>query len=409
VARRSARLPVEIVFAGLGTLLVLAGQAFRFSSPFRDAVSGVSPEGISLIYPWSYILLAPFSGLADLWTFNSPLQHVAWGILLVSAYWAARPFGAWQKAILYYPAYILLLVSFLAWGALFPRPTARITFANRNLLAVDFHSHTSKSHDGRRFPPVYTPLRNIQWHDRQGYGAGFLTDHNLFTGVEEARKISASGGVYRSMAGEELSLHDAHIVSVGNSERIDNTKYTDGLEGLRRFLETSESSYNSLSILSLPEYWKHHWSRLEEIIQWGADGVELENSAPQALRFPDSSKKRVVELARKYNLFMVGVSDSHGWGSATYAWSIMNIPGHAKMTAPQLEAEILNVLKRDRFNAVRVLTRRKTSPVKPMELLVEPLSGLWTLFRTLTPALAVSWTAWIWLLAFLVWRRKANR
>ena len=405
--RRISRLAADTLAAGAASAVILGAQCLRYSSPFIDAVTGLSPEGISLLYPWTYILLAPMSGLTDMWTFNSPQQHITWGITLVLAYWLARPFGSWRKAALFYPAYILSLVSFLAWGALFPRPTARIQIDDPDILAVDFHSHTTHSHDGRRFPPFYTPMRNIEWHRAQGFGAGFITDHNVVAGALEAKDASNSKPGYRSLAGTELSLHDSHILSIGNDTYVDNKKYSDGLEGIRRFLSESEVRYDSLSVLSLPEYWKHHWNRLEDFAGWGVDGLELENAAPKALAFPEASKRAVIALARKHNLFLVGVSDSHGWGSATYAWSLMKIPGHAAMSAEDLENAVIRRLKDGGFNAVRVLTRRKARPNGMLQLLLEPIVGLWVLFRTLTFPLALSWIAWIWGLRLFFRRKKA--
>ncbi|MCH7705659.1 MAG: phosphoglucomutase/phosphomannomutase family protein [Chloroflexi bacterium] len=58
---------------------------------------------------------------------------------------------------------------------------------------------------------------------------------------------------YRSLAGEELSLHDSHIIVLGNKRWIDNRAFGDGLPGVKIGLGVCRSEFGALPVLSLPE------------------------------------------------------------------------------------------------------------------------------------------------------------
>src|SRR5581483_1362006 len=80
---------------------------------------------------------------------------------------------------------LLAFLVFIAWGVLVPRPMGRLVTDLPDTLLIDFHSHTSFSHDGR---PSFTPDHNRQWHRLQGYDASFITDHNRVDGAETAKR-----------------------------------------------------------------------------------------------------------------------------------------------------------------------------------------------------------------------------
>ncbi len=309
----------------------------------------------------------------------------------------APPF--WKAALRGLGAYALYLsaaLAFLSWAMLYPRPAARLRLSSPDEIAVDFHSHTSHSHDGRA---SFTPSANMDWHEALGFGAAFITDHNVVTGAyldSSHHPGIFSGWGYRSLRGIEVSLERTHVVVLGNRELIDNKEYDGNLDGVKRFLGDCQKRFGGLPVLSLPEYWRHHWERLDEMAGWGAAGIEIANGAPKALDLPREKRREVVELCRRRNLFMTGVSDSHGWGRAAYAWSVMAIPGHVDMPGEVLERAVIESLRRDKFNAVRVVERAKQEPLPLPWLLFDPLLGLWAMARALTLAQAAVCIAWVW-------------
>lgn len=409
--KRLQRLPGPVLAACAATLVLLLGQAFSFPGLVRDAVTGGFP-GYGLEFPVGYVFTAPFSALADLLTFNSARQHVVWAVYLVLAFVAWRVLKNRGKRLSSRDARIGFLLNeggclllyfgalavFLIWTALGPRPAARLSLPG-DILAIDFHSHTSSSRDARR---SFSPQKNVAWHRVQGFGAGFITDHNLVEGSLEAFEYTARRHPdigYRSLPGEEVSLHDAHIVVLGNTELIDNKPFNANLGGLKRFLHYCRIENKGLPVLSLPEYWKHHWARLELLMRWGARGVEVVNSSPKSLDFPPDKFREVVELARRHNLFLTGVSDSHGWGNAVFTWSLMSIPDHSKLGPEELREEVLGTLHLRGFEAVRVVTRLKHQPAQGLGIVLDPIASLWVLSRSLTGSLTAVSLLWAWLLA----------
>lgn len=419
--------------------IVLFSQAFRLPSPVRDACTGSWVHGFSMAYPLWQVVFTPFCGLADTLTMLSVKQaellilYVLFAISFIS--------GRWRRA-----GVLLLWVSFLAWAVLVPRPMGRLVSDNPDILLIDFHSHTLASHDGR---PGFTPEANMRWHQAQGYHAAFITDHNREDASKRAKEVSRRtwrDTGYRSLEGEEASLLKTHLVILGNHESIDNRPYDSDAAKIPVFVRDMHQRGVAV-IASIPEYWLYHWphhlfeppavkgtaglGRLEaaqgahaqtqrgggvgssplgdvyDFVRWGIDGFEIINSAPKALDFPPGYRRYMVELCRKQNLPVTGISDNHGYGYATAAWNAMLLPGWQALDPDQLEKAVLRQLKDKGFNAVQVLERARYNPENTAELLVTPFVDLFLYWRSLHIKQAVSWVAWIWLFCGI--RRKYSR
>lgn len=380
----SWRVPLGLsVFLGLGLF-------YPSLSPVRDAVTEQAALGYHLHFSWSYLVWAPFCSLADLLTVLSLhelllfLAYVFIGILL----WPCR---RGTRALCF-----LGVVGFLAWGVLVPRPMARLTSDDPDVLLIDFHSHTSFSHDGRR---RFTPEENMLWHEQQGFGAAFITDHNVSGGAERGKILSQTlwpHPLYSSLPGEEISLLNTHLGVLGNALSVDRDPYDSDASKIPAFIELMhQSSYTVVA--HLPEYWKKHWKVGNmDFLSWNVDGFEIVNSVPYCLDFPVVLRRQIIEHCRQKNLFMTGVSDNHGWGSATAAWSAMRIPGWQALPPEALENAVLATLEKDRFQAVRVLERMKFFPENSRQLALSPLVNLWIFSETLGPQRAISCLVWIW-------------
>jgi hypothetical protein len=154
----------------------------------------------------------------------------------------------------------------------------------------------------------------------------------------------------------------------------------------------------------LPYYWISHWDKkptVEDFIRWGMDGFEISNGATRALDFPFQYQQKILALCRQHNLIFTGVSDNHGYGSATPCWSAVHLPGWQALSPLELQTAVVAHLARDRFNAVRVLERPRFRPANPLELALSPLGIAFVYARTLNWAQTFSWIFWIWGLAFL--------
>jgi hypothetical protein len=338
-------------------------------------------------------------------------------------------------------AFVLFLVV-AAWGVLLPRPVAKLTTEDPSALLIDFHSHTAASHDGR---PGFTATKNIDWHRAQGFNAGFITDHNVVTASLEGKQISMQHWpteTYRSLQGQEISLWKTHLVVLGNHDVIDNRPYDSDPTRVPVFV--SEIKDRGLPLIaSLPEYWFYRWETpvvnnviaskklpgidvpppppalmkatlpspvkaeaagtpaigsINDLVKWGIAGFEIVNSAPKALDFPIEYRRKIGDLCKANNLFVTGISDTHGYGSATAVWNVMRIPGWDQLNADQLEAAVLKDLRTRRFDAVNVLERVRYNPSTRWKILLTPLmtAGFW--WRGLKPLECLSWIFWIWLL-----------
>lgn len=385
--------------AAAGLSAVVLASRLLPAPPLVDVASGLPPEGFRLEPPLGHLLTTPFSCLADLLTFNSARQWWAWGAWLLLGYWLLAPRS--RRGLLLYPAYLAGLAAFLAWALLSGRPAARLRAADPDVLLIDFHSHTSFSWDGRR---SFIPEANAAWHRDMGFSAGFITDHNRVDGALRAR--AASDASYRSLAGSEVSLHDAHLVLL-DARPVDNRLYNANLGGIRRFL--ADARGRGPVILSLPEYWKHHWDRLETLAGWGVSGIEVVNASPKALDLPPRKLAAVLELSRRRGLFVVGISDNHGWSRASFVWNAMRLPGHAALAPEALERAVRAGLARGRSEAVRVIARTKRAPARGPMIALDPPLALWTMLRTLSAAQAAVLLAWawgFWAAHLLHWRRR---
>ncbi len=362
-----------------GCILLL--QAFPFPGAVRDAATLAWTPSFHLQYPLWHVIFTPFCSVADFLTILSLKQ-----MILAVAILTGVPFlvAGWRRGLISFA----FLLGFVAWGALVPRPMAHLVAQDPDVLLIDLHSHSQYSHDGRH---SFTPDANRRWHWLQGYGAGFITDHNRVEASQQAkgnsRKDWKTTG-YRSLEGEEISLWKTHLVVLGAHERIDNQPYDSDPAKVGPFIK--EMKRRKLPVIaSLPEYWFYHWGGgVQDLVRWGIDGFEIINCAPKALDFPISKRLEIVDLCRRQNLLLTGISDNHGYGYATAAWNAMRIPGWRTMDPDALEKAVLETLRKDRFQAVQVLERVNHFPL-----------------ISLQPFQAISWVAWIWAFSFLYPRK----
>lgn len=410
--RRADRLSALAV---VGSAFVLAAR-LNPGPALVDAVTGAPLPGARLVFPLSHLALTPLSTAADLAVCSSVEQILSfllftaalglplrWGYLAHGAdeWWglgsSSRAFGVWLACVL----------GFSAWAALVPRAAPKLVLADPDLIAVDFHSHSARSWDGRA---RFTPSRNIEFHEAAGFGAGFLTDHNTVAGLEEARELSArrrraGRSDYLSLDGQELSLEGAHVVVIGSAKPIDPAGYG-GFDGLKRLLAQAWPVYGGLALLSLPEYWRHHDERLAELATSGAAGLEIFTSSPKALRFPEPARRRAVELCRSRGMFLAGATDNHGYGSSSCVWSLMRLPGWRGLDSGPRQDAVLARLRSDGFSAVTVARRARPAGAAGSDGWLDFPLAYWAAARAWTPAQSLVVLGWFWIPAVLARRRK---
>jgi hypothetical protein len=300
-----------------------------------------------------------------------------------------------------------LLLLFLIAGAIWHRPMLSLRGAASGDLVVDFHSHTNASHDVRNtWMRGFDREANRRWHARAGFDAVFITDHNVVSQESGVRSRAVPGTENERSTvlcpGIEVSAWRAHIVLLGDTLPVEQARYNGSLEQLIALLQTSESAYGALSVASLPEYQRNHWGRLNQLFASGLDGIEIVNAAPKANELRQPQRDSVIALARSQNRFVVGVSDSHGWGSTSMVWNLVHLPTGVldRGLCPAVLAQL-----RTGFPAVRVVERHRLRPEAWWPMWLTPFGVIWETWRSMGWALTISWLAWIWAVALWLWRR----
>ncbi|MDF3053065.1 MAG: hypothetical protein K0S19_1170, partial [Geminicoccaceae bacterium] len=366
----------ERQISSLAGPLILAGLllcARIVSVPaLHDPVSGSAPAAAYLNIPPTYLILAPLFTLWDGVSMLSMRRLTGFLIGLVVLYllWRVvgairrragrRPIGYWilrEAGVLV--ASVALLLGFIVIGLLWHRPMLSLGGTHPDDAVVDFHSHTTVSHDVRdTWMRGFDLEANRRWHARAGFDAALVTDHNVVSELLAVSRQSPDGGRGSSPAtilcpGIELSLWRAHIVLLGATGPVDRGPYQSH-EGLLALLGRSDSVYGALSLASLPEYRRNHWDRLDQLAAAGLDGFEIVNASPKANELAPPEVGRVIDVARRHNRFVAGVSDSHGWGATSMVWNLVRTGG----SSPDPCSAVLSRL-RTGFTAVRVIERHR--------------------------------------------------
>lgn len=402
--------------APLGLTALLLCARLVSVPALSDPVTGATPAQLGLTVPWLYLALAP---LFTLWDGVSMLSmtrlrgfllglvalYLAWRVGRVlwprsaGTSWATPRFSV-LKEIRVLAVSLLLLAAFLVGGALWHRPMLALTGVDPHDIVVDFHSHTNVSHDVRdTWMRGFDNEANLRWHTRAGFDAAFITDHNIVSrewgvGSREPRRRNAKLSTVLC-PGIEISAWRAHIVLLGDTLPVDRSRYNGSLEALLTLLATSDSVLGALSVASLPEYRRNHWGRLDRLIAAGLDGFEVVNASPKANELPRAERDSVIALARDHNRFVVGVSDSHGWGATSMVWNLVHPAGPAH---PDPCTAVLQSL-RTGFPAVRIVERHRLRPDAWWPTWLTPAGVVWETWRSMGWALSGAWMIWIWAIA----------
>ncbi|HMH57190.1 MAG TPA: hypothetical protein VK535_13105 [Gemmatimonadales bacterium] len=412
---------------GLTLLLVAAG--LTGVPALSDPVSGPAPPGLHLATPPEYLVLAPLFTLWDGASMlsMSRLRGLLIGLALVYLLWRSwRAFGprrahSLMRELGTLTLSLVLLLAFLITGAVWHRPMLALAGVEPGELVVDFHSHTNLSHDVQNtWMRGFDAEANRRWHQRAGFDAVFITDHNVVTSQEPGPHgpgvASRESGARPSWAesrespilcpGIEVSAWRSHIVLLGDSLPVDRSRYNGSLDALLTLLRVSDSAYRALSVASLPEYRRNHWGRLDTLVAAGLDGFEIVNAAPKANEITRMDRNSVIEVARSRNRFVVGVSDSHGWGATSMVWNLVGVPG--TQAGSDRCGAVLHRL-RDGFGAVQVIERHRLRPDDWWPMWLTPVGLVWETWRSMGWPLTAAWIAWIWVLAGAGAMRRRRR
>jgi hypothetical protein len=344
-----------------------------------DAVRGAPALDADLVRPAAYTALAPLSDVLDALTFLSASRARAFlaGWVAALALWGLVRRGPLRRRLLLAALGPALLVLLGMAAVLLPRPVPELVAADSSMTVIDYHAHTAASHDGR---PGWTAEDLAGWHAAQGFGASYVTDHNVVFNRPVDDPI-------RLLPGVELSVYRQHVVVLGAVAPINRDPYNRNTAGMLSLFRELHR-LGAIGLASLPEYWRNHWADLDGFVAAGVDGFEIVNCAPQAIGFPAPARAQVLALAASHDLLVVGASDNHGWGKVTCVWNLSSPSAHG-------------------YRANRVLARPLALAQGDWEPWTAACTQPWLMLRGLSWSERSSWITWI--LVILIYRSVPRR
>ena len=394
-----------------GTLVVTAVFSL---SPLVDLANPASPPAATLRTPFLYELFAPASSVLDAITLLSPAQYWATFALCALCFLGAslarqrRTLGHLSARRTARCALGVLggTVAVLGIMLIAPRSMASLALRDADLIAVDFHSHTDASHDGRA---GFSAERNREWHRRSGFDAVYVTDHQTFDGALDGatNNPAASGEKTVLLPGVELRDGSEHLILLGVDPRRMNVTSPDYHSAA---VAADGGPVPPILLLSLPG----NISRIPPEEFTGTvriAGIEASDGCPRGLAQSATARDSIIALGTRLGIALVSGSDNHGWGHAAPAWSVLRIRGWRALTPAQLDVEIRRTILTRGVHAVQVIARRTTPPSHTA--IQTALGGVTVglvMARTMSSEERFSWIAWSWGLCLLSLRRaRRNR
>lgn len=382
--------------------------------PLVDVANPDAPVSASLRTPLAYDVVAPFSNILDALTILSLAQYAAtfaFGAGIFIAFWtygatrsrAGIRAGKFARAALGFVGGTVAVAGIMLVAS---RPMASLAVADRDLIAVDFHSHTEASHDGR---PGFNAEKNREWHSSSGFDAAYVTDHSTFDGALSAsvRNPARAGGGTVLLPGVELRDADEHPILIGVDPKRMRITSPDW-EGAA--VEADGGPAPPLLLLSLPG----NIRRIPIGETNGAvrlAGIEAADGSPRGMGQSARDRVDILAVAEKHHLAILSGSDNHGWGRTAPAWSIMRIPGWRDLTPEALDIAIRRTIIANGLRAIQVIARRTAPP--PQNKMESALGGVaiaLVTLRTMNIPDRLSWILWSWglcLVSVVSSRRRA--
>lgn len=403
--------PRRILWPTALTAALLAGALFPLPA-LRDALNGLGFDGGRLAFSTAYIWFSPFFDVLDALSVLTLQQHYGFvgSILLV---WLVLRLRNWMRASepvhwLHEGVGVLtvlgLVVGIYAVATLVPRPMARFVVYDIDAVVVDFHSHTSASHDGR---PGFDVERNRSWHAQAGFNVSYVTDHLAREGAASWREIEKGIAANPERSGDGTSIatgiearSGGEHVNILGASRADLGMFVDG-DHLRPYA-TLASGLTPVIVQTIP-------ARLDRFAREKVDSltpsiaIEVNDGAPRGLSQNLRDRPLIYRMVDSLNLAPVGGSDNHGWGRTASSWTLVHVPGWRGLPPDSLARRIENELRTRRRWGARTIERR-TPQVGPRlsELVLVMPALLYELNASLTTQQRLSWIVWTWLLAHFV-------
>jgi hypothetical protein len=386
------------------TVTLLISAVFSLS-PLVDVSHPGARVAARLHTSIAYEAIAPLSNVLDTLTLLSPTLY--WAILALAglvfvAFWTYRSalprshFDG-KKLIRAALTFVGATISVPGIMLVVSRPMASLSLHDRDLIAVDFHSHTDASHDGRA---GFSPEKNRQWHSSAGFNAVYVTDHRTFDGaLGGARRNQARAGDRTVLLpGVELRDGDEHPILIGVDPKRMRIASPDWKGAA---VAADGGPAPPMLLLSLPgDILRIPFDETSGPVRIA--GIEISDGSPRGMGQAARDGDAILSLAEKLNIAIVSASDNHGWGRTAPAWSVLRVPRWRDMTPSQLDIAIRRTIAVQGFRAVQVIARRTVGArANNMEIALGGVAVVVLMLRTMSLSDRFSWIAWAWALSLL--------
>ena len=395
--------------------LLLAVTAMVPTDAIRNAVNGDLIPDARLERSLGYVILGPISSLFDAMTLFSVQQIIGFTIWAMVVYALARliwrrPVGFRREALYALVAFAGLLATY-ALAVIMPRPMAKLVKTRADIVAVDFHSHTSYSHDGRS---GWSAEKVRDWHSDGGYDVAYITDHRTLEGARDGTRLDAAivgqDGKTTMLPGIELFWHGEHVnvLNVGSRYGGITTPDLISLEDTAVAFASSIQNAEPIIIETIP-------GNLDMIIPHSGPGsagvraIEIVAGSPRGMTQVKRDHDRIVRLADSLDLALVVGSDNHGWGRTAPGWTLLRIPGMWRGYRPDSLANIIDDIIRVAGRQGTLVAERTTASASPVALTFTMPVVVWTVMRTLSAPERLAWLAWIWIPTLMAWLIRRRR
>ncbi|MBL7013141.1 MAG: hypothetical protein ISR83_01855 [Candidatus Marinimicrobia bacterium] len=273
-----------------------------------------------------------------------------------------------------------------------PLPSNTIINHDNGRILFNTHTHSHWSHDG-----LISPKQQMDWHERNGYDAFFLTEHNhnentlRFT---HDQKKGLHPKIPHIMTGIEFSGTN-HMLLLG----LKSPLITFGLDDQL----VIDSTHQDGGIVAVAHWFSDENNSIQHYIDKGVDGFEIDN---RNNIYSNNARQQIIESCRDHNLFMLGSADYHGYGSAAHVWNGIQIPNWESLSHQEKTDSIMGRLKENRFNANSVFRYIDRPVFVKWPLWLSPIYSFVAYFKGLTLSQIFSWI--IWLFLFQKFKRNSN-
>ena len=398
------------------TILVLV-TAMLTVDPIRDAATFESIGEAHLEVSPAYVALAPVSAILDTITLLSVPQHIAVLLWIIGAYvvwrlWASSTTPDVKREAIGAGILLAAIVAAYAAVAFLPRPMASLVVSDETVLAIDFHSHTQASHDGRR---GWTDDDVRAWHRASGFDVAFITDHRSFTGAERgiASNPPEAGQGTMILQGIEAILRGEHVNVLNAGRRYKGllTPDSSGVDEQSLQLASLIPATTPVLIETIPGHLDKIPAASPDLgAGGGVQAIEIVDGSPRGLTQGRRDRFRIDTLADKLNLALIAGSDNHGYGRAAPGWTLLRVAGWRGMSGDSLARRIEEVIRNGRRQATRVVERRIADTTTPTSIALAGPLVAWRMLTTLSADERVMWLVWTWAIVAVVAavRRRAR-